>query len=192
VSGGDHCVWRKGYLALESEGGIVDYRNLRLQELPSTGATPDETAPLAEPWHCLYDGRSLRGWEQPTGEGAGRWKPADWNLRAASNAPPLWAQRAAVDFEFFCDWQWSSQPARPVPPVVLRQPGSETVVNLPAVEGLKPKEWHRVHLIRRGRALAVSVNGKPAGEVAAPAGELSPGLFPDGGETRYSSVFWKL
>lgn len=47
VSGGENCVWRKGYIALESEGSPIEWRNISIQELPSTGATPEQTAPEA-------------------------------------------------------------------------------------------------------------------------------------------------
>jgi hypothetical protein len=49
VSGGEECNWRKGYIGLESEGSPVEFRNLRIKELPSTGATAEQSAPLAEP-----------------------------------------------------------------------------------------------------------------------------------------------
>ena len=39
---------RKGYICLESEGSPVEFRNIRIKELPSTGATPEQTATLAE------------------------------------------------------------------------------------------------------------------------------------------------
>ena len=48
ADGGEQCVWRKGYLGLESEGAPVDWRNLRIKELPSTGATAEQSAPVAE------------------------------------------------------------------------------------------------------------------------------------------------
>ena len=48
VSGGEDCNWRKGYIGLESEGSPVEFRNLRIKELPSTGATAEQSAPLAE------------------------------------------------------------------------------------------------------------------------------------------------
>ena len=44
VSGGSECHPRKGYICLESEGSPVEFRNLRIKELPSTGATRAETA----------------------------------------------------------------------------------------------------------------------------------------------------
>jgi len=49
VSGGHDVTPRKGYICLESEGSPIEFRNIRIKELPSTGATPEETATLAEP-----------------------------------------------------------------------------------------------------------------------------------------------
>ena len=48
VSGGSEISPRKGYICLESEGSPVEFRNIRIKELPSTGATPEQTATLAE------------------------------------------------------------------------------------------------------------------------------------------------
>lgn len=47
VSGGEKCMWRKGYIGLESEGSPTEWRNIRIKELPSTGATPEQSAPEA-------------------------------------------------------------------------------------------------------------------------------------------------
>jgi hypothetical protein len=44
VSGGSHCKPRKGYICLESEGGEIYFRNLRIQEFPSTHPAEDEIA----------------------------------------------------------------------------------------------------------------------------------------------------
>jgi hypothetical protein len=48
VSGGEQCDWHKGYLGLESEGSPVEFRNIRIKELPSTGATAENSAPEAK------------------------------------------------------------------------------------------------------------------------------------------------
>ena len=48
VSGGSACTPRKGYICLESEGSPVEFRNLRIKELPSTNPKPDEIAKPAE------------------------------------------------------------------------------------------------------------------------------------------------
>ena len=44
VSGGSECHPRKGFICLESEGSPCEFRNLRIKELPSTGAGPEDTA----------------------------------------------------------------------------------------------------------------------------------------------------
>lgn len=48
VSGGYNCSVRKGYLALESEGSPIEFRNIRIKEWPSTHPKPEEIAPLAD------------------------------------------------------------------------------------------------------------------------------------------------
>lgn len=48
VSGGKACTPRKGYICLESEGSPVEFRNLRIKELPSTNPKPEEIAKPAE------------------------------------------------------------------------------------------------------------------------------------------------
>ncbi|MCX7818317.1 MAG: DUF1080 domain-containing protein [Kiritimatiellae bacterium] len=48
VSGGSNCVWRKGYICLEAEGSPVEFRNIRIRELPSTDPPPEMVAPLAD------------------------------------------------------------------------------------------------------------------------------------------------
>jgi hypothetical protein len=45
VSGGYQCSVRKGYLALESEGSPIEFRNLRIKEWPSTQPPPEAVAP---------------------------------------------------------------------------------------------------------------------------------------------------
>ncbi len=45
VNGVSQATVRKGYLCLESEGAEIHFRNIRLLELPSGRATPEQTAP---------------------------------------------------------------------------------------------------------------------------------------------------
>lgn len=47
VNGISNASQRKGYLCLESEGAPIHFRNIKLMELPSGRATPEQTAPLA-------------------------------------------------------------------------------------------------------------------------------------------------
>ena len=76
VSGGENCTSRKGYIALESEGSPAEFRNLRIKELPSTGAGLEDTAPEYEGHRIMYTGTDLRGWLG----GGDRWRINDWQL----------------------------------------------------------------------------------------------------------------
>ena len=66
VSGASHCVPRAGYICLESEGSECHFRNLRIQELPSTRPASAEKATLDEGLTSIYSGLDLRGWQLGT------------------------------------------------------------------------------------------------------------------------------
>ncbi len=116
VSGGSECNWRKGYLALESEGSPVEFRNIRIQEFPSTGAGPEESAPESLGFLPLYNGVDLRGWNLPSGS-EDHWQPADWVLRydgaSTANVKDLWTEASYRDFELIVDWRLPKEVRRP-------------------------------------------------------------------------------
>lgn len=47
VNGISNASQRKGYLCLESEGAPIQFRNIKIMELPGGRATSEQTAPLA-------------------------------------------------------------------------------------------------------------------------------------------------
>jgi hypothetical protein len=108
VSGGEDCNYRKGYLALESEGGPVEFRNIRIKELPSSGAPPELSAPIDLGWRSLFTGLDLRGWKTNANT-AGRWRASGerLNLREgmASAENTLWTTDTFGDAEFVLDCQ---------------------------------------------------------------------------------------
>ncbi len=99
VSGGDDCTWRKGYLGLESEGSPLEFKNIRIKELPPTGATAEQTAPVETTWKALYNGVDLRGWK--AAEGA--WKCDDWTLVAQKPGEALVGETAFAEGELIID-----------------------------------------------------------------------------------------
>ena len=115
VSGGSDCNWRKGYLALESEGSPVEFRNLRIKELPSTGATKEMTAPLAKGFRSLYNGIDFRGWKLPEGS-QGHWKSNDWRIvydgKSTAKVKDLWTEESFGDFEMIVDWRMPKKSIR--------------------------------------------------------------------------------
>lgn len=60
VSGGDECNYRKGYLALESEGAPVEFRNLRIKELPPATPRPNSSRPRPRLGAALHRHRPAR------------------------------------------------------------------------------------------------------------------------------------
>lgn len=154
VSGGDNCNYRKGYLALESEGAPVEFRNVRIKELPSTGAGPEVTAPLDQGWKALYTGTDFRGWQVPTAS-ATRWTSADWQIKLAAGQPgePLWSQQEYGDCEVIADVQIPKDAdlGQPVAGLCVRGLSHPLVIfgqgQAPVVLGadkVKAGQWYRI------------------------------------------------
>jgi len=109
ISGGDAANYRKGYLALESEGAPVEFRNLRIKELPSTGANESNTAPLDPGWRAIFNSVDLRGW-RTSASTAERWAVASEKIAlkaatAGAAAAPLETGAEFGDAEFIVDFQ---------------------------------------------------------------------------------------
>lgn len=118
VTVGRDCLPRKGYLALESEGSPVHFRNLRIKELPSSNPTPAQTAEPYAGFKALFDG-----------QGFGRWKLTDahraaWTLDgthfvAQANAEnksgedlSLWTEKSYKNFTLVADWRFRTPPVK--------------------------------------------------------------------------------
>jgi len=105
---------RKGYLMLESEGSEAHFRNLRIQELPSTNPKPEEIAVEGAGYVPLFTGLDLRGWKVPAGDN-GHWKVVKEAIDydAQSEAPGdknLWSEREYGDFQLVADWRIKATP----------------------------------------------------------------------------------
>ena len=79
VTRGKDCSPRKGYICLESEGGIVHYRNARIKQLPDTPVDAAHVAIANRGYRSIYTGLDLSGW---TGEAEAlqAWHANDWVL----------------------------------------------------------------------------------------------------------------
>ena len=78
VTRGEAANPSKGYICLESEGGVVEYRNARIRELPDTPIDPEHIATADRGFRSLYSGLDLRDW---TTDDATQWQADDWILR---------------------------------------------------------------------------------------------------------------
>jgi hypothetical protein len=198
VSGGRDCNYRKGYIALESEGGVVDYRNIRIRELPPTGADAGNSAPEAQGHRPLYSGMDLSGWTA-SGPDPDGWKASDWKLvftppaarpePGSGGAPLLSTSEQFGDCEVICDWRWPEQ----APPAAALASADGALASLPpaAAASAKPGEWHRAVLRHRNGALEVEVDGRPAGTAAPlPSGHRGPiVLRPGAVATEFAGIY---
>jgi Domain of Unknown Function (DUF1080) len=126
VSGVSACNPRKGYLALESEGAECRFKNLMIQELPTTNPKPDEIAQVAAGHQNLYTGIDLTGWKADAKD----WKAGEVLTSAGSG--PLTSEKSFGEGELIFD---VNSPMETV---------SITVNNVSLQVPVKPKTWTRV------------------------------------------------
>jgi hypothetical protein len=110
VTRGHRARPRRGYICLEAEGAPIDFRNVRIRVLPSSGTiSAEETASLARGFTTLYTGVDFAGWKY-TADHENHWKAANWRIAFDGHGPDLWTERSFRDFELICDWRWAGKP----------------------------------------------------------------------------------
>ena len=168
VTRGRDCQPRKGYICLESEGGIVHYRNLRIRELPGDDLDEELIAQTDRGYRCLYTGVDLSGWIVPA---AGRdlWKVNDWVLSWTGSEQDsgnvLQSESMIGDAGFIVDFRLkeNSGPCR----IQIR---GVPVLSIDRAEARQSKllaggkGWNRLEGTLVGRQLSLTLNGKPLGE----------------------------
>jgi len=122
VTRGYHCVPRKGYICLESEGSEVHFRNIRIKEYPSTDPMPDVVAQEDRGFHSLYNGLDFRGWRWDSGH-EGHWKANDWRLeydgKSEAEDKNLWTEKEYENFTLIVDWRMPRKPVIEHVPIIL-------------------------------------------------------------------------
>ena len=122
VSGVSKCNPRKGYLALEAEGNVCWFRNLKIKELPSSNPKASEVAFDGTGWDRLFNLRDLDGWKDDPGH-TGHWKPVEWRLaydgKSEARDKNLWSAKDYGDFEMIVDWKFTGKSKKKMVPVIL-------------------------------------------------------------------------
>jgi hypothetical protein len=162
VTRGKEASPRKGYICLESEGGVVHYRNMRVKELPATPLEPGQVAIANRGYRCLYTGVDFSGWRASEG-----WRSQNWQFRfdgkpdAADKS--LQTAESFGDFGFIFDVRVSGE-TKPCA-VQLRGSAAGAVAIAPSLYKdalvLKGRNWNRFAGELRGDRLSLSLNGKP-------------------------------
>ncbi len=187
VSGGEDCTYRKGYIGLESEGAPVEFRNIRIKELPPSDASPEMTAPKDAGWKSLFTGLNLRGWTQSAATAA-RWQASGERIvlreGAADTAGTLWTEREFGNTEFVLDCRATKAEAAPI---VLVRGGAEV-----RLDGMRPGGHTRFIITVRGREVTVKRGQTDAQRFTLPAGTPARGpigLRDTGGGLEFMNVY---
>jgi hypothetical protein len=166
VTRGTDASPRKGYICLESEGGVVHYRNIRIRELPDTPVAAEDIAIADRGYRCLYTGLDLSGWTAAP-EVLASWRANDWRLAYEGQASDADAGIATSelfgDFGFIVDVRLSDTSQQPR--ILPRGADSAAIVLDPADPVLRPHlvrpgQWNRVEGSLRGDRLTLILNGQ--------------------------------
>jgi Domain of Unknown Function (DUF1080) len=204
VSGGYDITPRKGYIHLESEGGRVLYRSIRVKELPSAGTlSPDQIAQADEGFVPVYTGVDFSGWQFPKGH-EGHWTSKDWVVaydgRSAAEDKDLWTEKAYGDFTMIADWRWMDDAVHAVAPLPIRfagveLPGEARHAVARALLPIPSKgQWRRALVTKRRGQLTIAIDGKTVvQEMAVPGLERSAriALQHDGRAIEFANVYLK-
>lgn len=163
VTQGKDCSPRKGYICLESEGGIVHYRNVRIQELPETPVDAAHVAIANRGYRSIYTGLDLAGWTGAA-ESLDTWHVKDWVLsgdgpRNGNDATLATTEQFGdVGFVFDARIKEADKSLR----VRVRDAAIDTNDAAFAKHLEQPGRWNRFEGSLRGNLLTLTVNGHEA------------------------------
>jgi len=126
VSGGYDCNPRKGFICLEAEGSPVDFRNLRIEELPEETSPFARVANDATGFRPLFNGLDFAGWKLPDGH-EGNWTIAGTSIAHNGNGGDLWTTGAFGDFDLIVDWKWTGDSQGEMPRPIINPDGTNAV-----------------------------------------------------------------
>jgi len=119
VTTGRDCIPRKGYICLESEGSETHFKNVRIKELPSSGATAEQTARGYEGFKQLFNGKDFTGWKV-SDDIKSVWSVNGLHVNAKAEVKgrslDLWSERSFKNFELVADWRLPAKAvSKPLP-----------------------------------------------------------------------------
>ncbi|MEZ6144439.1 MAG: hypothetical protein R3B91_03190 [Planctomycetaceae bacterium] len=158
VTQGKECSPRKGYICLESEGGIVHYRNIRIRELPDSPIEQEYVAIADRGYRCLYTGVDLSGWKTEDDQ----WQVKDWVLSYTGDGgddAALATEETFDDMGFIIDVKLAESSDH----LLLELHGDDATA-IPIhqeLKGMRPLgEWNRLEGTLVDGLLTVSLNGQ--------------------------------
>lgn len=153
VTQGTDASPRKGYICIESEGGVVHYRNMKIRELPDSPVADEHLAIANRGYRSIYTGLDLRGWKSSE-VGPHHWKANDWILIHDGKATTL-ADATLTSDETLADRGFLLD--------IRPREGFESIAICDSVltpSALKVGEWHRVEGTVANQKLTLKINGQ--------------------------------
>ncbi len=161
VTKGKNSNPRKGYICIESEGGVVHYRNMIIKELPNTPIKPEQIAIMDRGYRCLYSGVDFSGWKAASG-----WRSHDWQFRFHGSKDEadtsLKSEELFDDYGFIFDVRVSEE-TKPLAFQLRGKDISAIQVAPDMYKGvllLKGRNWNRFEGELRGNQLTLTLNDK--------------------------------
>jgi len=190
VTRGKDASPRKGYICLESEGGIVHYRKLRIKKLPDTPVDPEQIAIVNRGYHSIYTGLDLSGWKT-SGPTRPHWHANDWVLSydgKADGNPSLSTEELYEDFGFIFDVKLKGATS-----VHLRATTDDGVLisakNSDVASYLQePGRWNRIEGNVRAGILTLTVNNQQAISET-PRGKLASIVITPDGPADFANLY---
>lgn len=165
VTQGKEASPRKGYICLESEGGVVHYRNLRIKELPETPIDAKDIAVSNRGYRSIYTGLNLNGWKVPQADKPA-WQVKDWVLAfdgsVSGDQARIETSEAIQLSGFVMDFRFTEKSEQ----LKVTLPGGEPLAfvakgNSPYSNSMeKVGAWNRMELVSREGNGQLIVNGK--------------------------------
>jgi Domain of Unknown Function (DUF1080) len=166
VTQGKEASPRKGYICLESEGGIVHYRNLRIKELPETPVDAKDIAVSNRGYRSIYTGLNLNGWKVDEA-GKGAWQVKDWVLAFSGSVSGDQARIETTESTqlsgFVMDFRFVEKSDQ----LTLTLPGSAEPITFSAKGDSaytasleKVGSWNRIEAIAAEGRVQLMLNGK--------------------------------
>jgi hypothetical protein len=168
VTRGKDCSPSKGYICLESEGGVVHYRNIRIKELPDTPIDQEDIATAERGYRSIYTGVDLSGWTSAGGAVPdSAWKVNDWTLTCNGGSGALNSNALEIkgDYDFIVDIRLKSKAA--VAKIFPRSTKGSSPAISTSDERIAPHlapsgKWTRLlGKVRGNNRVELSFHGKP-------------------------------
>lgn len=180
VTEGKNCSPSKGYICIESEGGVVHYRNMKIKELPDTEVDAKDTATANRDFRTLYNGIHLNNWNTE-----GDWKTNDWVLSSPGKGK-LTTKESFEDFGFVFDIRLKTDTTTSIG----FGKGCEIQIDSKSQSKWKlGKGWNRFEGEVNGAVLTMRVNGKEVESLNLKKKITGPISFETKGPVDFANIF---